>query len=436
MATQNYVLLERIELTASAASIVFDNIPQSGYTDLKIVGSVRSDYSGQAIALRINPNGSGSNMTSKVLLGSGSAASSFSDTIAYASSDANTSTANTYNNVEWYIPNYTWSNSKSVSVDFVTETNASAAIMGISAGLWSISSPITSLNILTTAGNLMAKSSFSLYGLAAAGTTPVIAPKASGGDIVVQDGTYWYHAFLSTNAFTPNQTLSCDTLVIAGGGGSYTGPGGGGSGGGGAGGLLYSTAQSLSASTYTITVGAGGTDANGSNSQIGALTAAIGGGRGGPADTIGSVGGSGGGSGFRTPAGPAAGTSGQGNAGGNTSGSYPNFNSGGGGGAGAAGGTGGTNGGVGGAGVNTYSSWATATGTGASGYYAGGGGGMIWYTSGSPGAGGAGGGGTGANTSTNSGTSGLANTGGGAGGSAQTATSGGSGIVIIRYAMA
>jgi len=35
----NYVLLDRIELNADAASVTFDNIPQSGYTDLKLVVS-------------------------------------------------------------------------------------------------------------------------------------------------------------------------------------------------------------------------------------------------------------------------------------------------------------------------------------------------------------------------------------------------------------
>jgi hypothetical protein len=40
---ENYVLLETIELTTSAASITFDNIPQTGYTDLKIVASARTN---------------------------------------------------------------------------------------------------------------------------------------------------------------------------------------------------------------------------------------------------------------------------------------------------------------------------------------------------------------------------------------------------------
>ena len=150
--------------SGGAADITFSSIP-STYTDLCIKASFRSDYSGQAIALRINPNGSSSNMTALVLLGSGSSLSYFSDTIAYASSVADTSTANTFGNVEWYIPNYASSNNKSISVDFVTETNASAAIMGLSAGLWSVSTAISSLSLLTTAGNLKQYSTAYLYGV-------------------------------------------------------------------------------------------------------------------------------------------------------------------------------------------------------------------------------------------------------------------------------
>jgi hypothetical protein len=37
----NYVLLETIALTQAAASVTFDNLPTSGYTDLKVVISAR-----------------------------------------------------------------------------------------------------------------------------------------------------------------------------------------------------------------------------------------------------------------------------------------------------------------------------------------------------------------------------------------------------------
>jgi hypothetical protein len=57
--SNNYVLLETIELTANASSIVFDNIPQTGYTDLKVVFSTRTTLAGgpfyfDDLALRFN----------------------------------------------------------------------------------------------------------------------------------------------------------------------------------------------------------------------------------------------------------------------------------------------------------------------------------------------------------------------------------------------
>lgn len=427
MATNTYVALDTKTVTSAVSSVTFTSIPQ-GYTDLVIVCSVSSTATAN-ILLRFG-NGSidtASNYSNTFVYGTGSAAGSSrtsSQTSLYAgavgaSSEFALSTI--------HIQNY--SNATTYKTFLSRFAWISSAVYA-TVGLWRSTSAVNTLTLTSDGTNFAAGSTFTIYGIAADDGT--YSAKATGGTITA-DQFYVYHTFTSSGTFAPTSSVNADILVVAGGGGSYTSPGGGGSGGGGAGGLLGFTSQSLTPSSYTVTVGAGGTDANGSNSQFGSLTAAVGGGRGGAADTIGSVGGSGGGTGFRTPAGPAAGTSGQGYAGGNTSGSYPNFNSGGGGGAGAAGGTGNTNGGAGGVGSNAYSAWATATSTGHSGYYAGGGGGMIWYPSGSPGAGGTGGGGTGASTSTGTGSNGLANTGGGAGGSAQTATSGGSGIVIVRY---
>jgi hypothetical protein len=460
---QNYILLETINLTQTAASVTFDNIPQTGYTDLKIVGSVRSDYSGQAIALRINPNGSSTNMSSRNVQGSGSALSSFNDTIAYASSVGSTSTANTFSNIEWYIPNYTSSRSKSISVDYNTETNGSAAIMGVSSGLWSQSSAISSLVILTTSGNLTAGSTFSLYGVAALGTTPVTAPFASGGNIVANDGTYWYHAFLSSGTFTPTKALTCDYLVVAGGGAGGTGYYGGGGGAGGlrstvtatGGGGSLETALSLTAQNYTVTIGAGGagtTSGNfyvpgnsGSNSTFSTITSVGGGGGGSFQSFSGITGGSGGGdsSGLGSAG---SGTANQGRAGALGGNVLDNRSAGGGGGgAGTAGGSpsgsGGTGtGGAGGAGV-AISAFASPTNTSVSNYYAGGGGGGYGRDSGvaggNVGPGGAGGGGNGS-TNGSAGSAGTVNTGGGGGGAGGYPAAngaGGSGIVIIRYAM-
>jgi hypothetical protein len=451
----NYILLETIALTQSAASVTFDNLPTSGYTDLKIVMSSRSTLTGSGtgwadVTISFNGQAQSTSISARNVYGlsasTGSGTGGGSSAVAY--SVPNDSTANTFSNNEIYIPNYRSSTNKSFSVDSVTEKNATpdlSVITLLAAGLWSNTSAITSITLFDRTSSFMANSTFSLYGIAALGTTPVLAPKATGGNIVANDGTYWYHAFTSSGNFVPQTNLTADIVVVAGGAGGAHNFGGG----GGAGGLLAFTSQALTANTgLPCTVGAGGTGGimsgsiqptNGGDSQFGALTLVKGGGRGGSGGGAGQTGGSGGGGSYASAGGSP--TSGQGNAGGTNGTAY--FAAGGGGGKGAAG-TGATAsaGGNGGNGVNTYSSWATVTNTGAnSGYYAGGGGGGYADNGKTPGAGGLGGGGIGAvnfaPSQTTPGT-GVANTGGGGGGGADSSNgaAGGSGIILIRYPIA
>lgn len=427
----NYVLLERIELNASAASITFSNIPQTGYTDLKVVASMRSaDVSNIAFECSLTFNGNTTGYTAKQLYGDGTAAASSSPTVRPAGFIVGTSaTASTFSNGELYIPNYTSSNYKSYSVDSVTETNATTQYMNLVAGLWSNTAAITSIALAGTSGSFAANSTFSLYGLAAVGTTPAIAPKASGGNITT-DGTYWYHTFLSSGTFTPAIGLSCDVLVVAGGGGGGANYGAG----GGAGGLLTFTSQSIAASAQTVTVGAGGPSAPsntrgsaGSNSVFGSLTACVGGGGGGgnsAGQYNGGSGGSGGGGGGLggSNATGGSGTSGQGNAGANQTGAGASS---GGGGAGAAGS--GVNPGIGATSalINAMGA-ATNAGelSGGNYYFAGGG---LGYSAGTRALGG------GAPITG----SGTVNTGGGGGGDGYSVSKGGgSGIVIVRYPIA
>lgn len=448
----NYVLLERTELNASAASVVFANIPQTGYTDLKVVISARTDSAAVNDNVAIQPNGNTSNRSARRIYGTG--VSALSDSLVNIVSGniagAN-ATANTFGNAEFYLPNYAGSTNKSFSTDGANESNQGSGVyLSMVAGLWSSTAAITSLTLVTESGaNFVANSTFSLYGLAAVGTTPAIAPKASGGNVIATDGTYWYHAFRTSGTFVPQTPLTCEVLVVAGGGASGYGSGGG---AGGAGGLSYQSGRSVSSST-TVTVGGGGagtnpTEANGgngSNSVFGTIISnGGGGGGGGSGDFNGVTGGSGGGgnagngnaggNGAAANQGNTGGATGYGNAGGNgnANGAGNIGASGGGGGAGAAGTNGifnGSNavGGNGGNGLNTWSSWATATSTGDGGYYAGGGAGFAGNTGAVQGTRGLGGGGA-------SGAVGYTNTGGGAGGAA--GANGGSGIVIIRYPIA
>ncbi len=449
----NYVLLEKIVVgAAGAASVTFANIPQTGYTDLVVKLSTRTSNSNVFGAVTMDFNGSTSSQSTKYLFGSGSTVGTSTLSNLYiGDGNGSTSTSNTFSNMEVYIPNYADSNNKSAFSDAVGETNATTIYASLQAQLWSNTAAITSIrfNSITGGGSFVQGSTFYLYGVAKLGTTPAIAPKAAGGDIVMTDGTYWYHAFLSSGTFTPATNLSCDVLQVAGGGGGGSRSGGG----GGAGGISYLASQSLSITNYTVTIGAGGTPGsrsvngtNGSNSQFASLTAAAGGGVGGSAlgnlyGTAGNSGGSGGGGCNNGTGG--VGTSGQGFAGGSSNSS--SYDAAGGGGAGAVGANASTGGagsgaGAGGAGVNTYSTWLNTTGTGVSGYIAGGGGGGS-YGSSNHGAGGSGGGGAGADSAPTAGTANTGGGGGGAGNSANTNTTptgaaGGSGLVIVRYLVA
>ena len=457
----NYVLLEKVTVgAAGVASVTFNNIPQTGYTDLVLKTSNRTTNAGTwANITSIALNGVTTNQTSRNLLNIDGSASSNSFSPFPYWAQGNGATSNTFGNSEFYIPNYTSSNYKSISVDHITENNGASMLQQLTAYLWSSTSAITSI---TFNGNFLANSTFYLYGVAALNTTPTVAPKASGGNTIMTDGTYWYHAFLSSGTFTPAVGLTCDYLVVAGGGGGagqyYYTQGGGGAGGlrstvtaTGGGGSLESKLSLASGTSYTVTIGAGGAGATGplggdasthrgtqgSNSVFSTITS-TGGGGGAASDSAATSGGSGGGAGDVN--GGAASPAGQGYAGGASGGGGGWSTGGGGGGAGAVGGNG-TNPtpGAGGIGVQ-ITALATPTNTGANrGFYAGGGGGGS-YDSLSVGAGGLGGGGTGSSTST--GVSGTANTGGGGGaGSKYFSTyysggSGGSGIVIVRYLVA
>ena len=325
----NYVLLQRIELNASAASVTFSNIPQLGYTDLKVVISARNNSGTTYNNILVSFNGapSGTTYSDRSLYTIGATAGSLQNNsgseLRVGASPSSSNTANTFSNTEIYIPNYTSSSNKSISTDSVspsfsaTNGNIYNNLMG---GIRANTAAITSLVFTSDASSFVANSTFSLYGVAAAGATPASAPKATGGNITT-DGTYWIHTFNSTGTFTPATSLTCDYLVVAGGGGG--GPsnsvGSRGGGGGGAGGYRYFTSQSLTANTaYTATVGAGGaTYTQGATSSFNS-SSSTGGGYGGTSDVGGANSGGSGGSGGGAGQHPGTRNGGAGNAGGYT----------------------------------------------------------------------------------------------------------------------
>jgi hypothetical protein len=454
MATPTYTPIQTYTVTGSAVSSVTlgsgGTIPQT-YTDLILVintkGTVTTSYP------RFQFNGdTGSNYSRTALSGSGSAAQSSRDTNLTAVipeyNSANQSSGFNFNSII-HIMNY--SNTTTYKTVLSRSNNANNGVDAL-VSLWRSTSAINSIYIFLDSGSYDVGSTFTLYGIANA---DIGAPKATGG-IITYDNTYFYHTFGASGTFTPQQSLTCDYLVIAGGGGAMVG-------GGGAGGYRSATNQSLTTTAYTITVGAGGSGgtsygrgSTGGNSSIAGsgftTITASGGGAGGandysPANTGGNGGSGGGGAGNGDITNSTTGTSGgSGNAGSYSpvegyaggAGLYSGTNIAGGGGGGA-GGVGSsvspipnvTAAGNGGIGSNAHSSWSLVTGTGVDGYYAGGGGGG--GRSVTVGSGGLGGGGTGI---LNSGTAnkGAVNTGSGGGGAyVATGGTGGSGVVIIRY---
>jgi hypothetical protein len=151
------------------ASIDFTNIPQT-FTDLVIRASVRNN-AGATIRnsnLRVNSNSSAI-YSERVMDGNGSAvgsASSGGTNVINWGGLANDalSTVNTFSNFEIYIPNYTSSNNKSISVDAVAENNGTFGQQRLSASLAATSSAITSVNIIGEA-NFLQYSTATLYGI-------------------------------------------------------------------------------------------------------------------------------------------------------------------------------------------------------------------------------------------------------------------------------
>jgi hypothetical protein len=157
--------------SGGSSSINFIAIPQN-YTDLLVMASIRTqDATNSSEPVIIRPNNSTSSLYSIAMYGEGSGSGlsltrSTNSNVSWA--DTGVNTGNTFANMEWYLPNYTSNNYKSISNNSVQENNATAAIAAMSAILWSNASAITSLSFVTGNGNNFAQySTATLYGIKA-----------------------------------------------------------------------------------------------------------------------------------------------------------------------------------------------------------------------------------------------------------------------------
>lgn len=161
MAT-TYTLISSVTVgSGGAANIEFTSIP-STYTDLLLKTSIRNVNDTPSCWLRFNS--ATTNFSDRWVYGAGAAYSTTNSNIDFLNGRSSF-TANTFGNSELYIPNYTGSNNKSVSVDSVAEDNSSLAYTQLSAGLWSNTAAITSIQILASTGNIAQYSTAYLYGI-------------------------------------------------------------------------------------------------------------------------------------------------------------------------------------------------------------------------------------------------------------------------------
>jgi hypothetical protein len=167
-----YTLIESKVLGSTASSVTFSAIPAT-YTDLVLKISARCGELQPEESVNLRFNGSTvANYSLTRLRGNGaSLVSSRSVDDNSVTLDrvinGNTSTANTFNSLEIYIPSYTASTYKPVSSYSATENNsATSAYLNITAGLWRNTSAITSIFMYPNSGNgFLATSSFYLYGI-------------------------------------------------------------------------------------------------------------------------------------------------------------------------------------------------------------------------------------------------------------------------------
>jgi hypothetical protein len=167
-----YKLIEAKTLSSDTANIEFTSIPQI-YTDLVLKLSIRTAGStGVTYAFNgMTANNTTTGYSDKHLYGDGTNVGSFENTTATSyrqsimSNRLNT-TGNIFASTDVYIPNYTGSTAKSISVDSVTEHNSTTAYAILSGNSLSNTAAITSLQIFNLdSDNLLSGSTFYLYGI-------------------------------------------------------------------------------------------------------------------------------------------------------------------------------------------------------------------------------------------------------------------------------
>lgn len=161
-----YYLIEAKTLSTGTNSISFTSIPQT-YTDLNLLISVRADTAAE-LYLTINGGTSGY----RTLNMNGSAPSTFNfglyqTAVAYlGEAEYSTMTANTFASASVYLPKYTTSTKKTLQTESGQASNSGASLYWyINGSIYNSTSAIDNLQVKISSGNMVAGSTFYLYGI-------------------------------------------------------------------------------------------------------------------------------------------------------------------------------------------------------------------------------------------------------------------------------
>ena len=153
--------------SGGASTIDFTSIP-STYTDLCVKGSLRGANASWGDNIKVSLNGSTTSFTSREIYGeSGATGSETLTTRNVGVASGANATASTFGSFEFYLPNYLSSNYKSISMDSVSENNASTGYaLWLTAGLWSNTAAVTQITFTpNSATTWLQYSTATLYGI-------------------------------------------------------------------------------------------------------------------------------------------------------------------------------------------------------------------------------------------------------------------------------
>jgi hypothetical protein len=165
-AGKTYTPLARTTLSSAAASVTFSSISGS-YTDLILVSNLGGSVSGEAVRIQINSD-SGSNYSYTAIRGNGTSATSERATSATSlriSTGVGVTTNTSDMTIITNLQNY--SNTTTFKT-LISRAGQAANGTESSVGLWRSTSAINAIQVSNTNGNIVAGSTFTLYGILAA----------------------------------------------------------------------------------------------------------------------------------------------------------------------------------------------------------------------------------------------------------------------------